>query len=114
MTRKTFRLIASCLIVATLVSFNAATAQRRNGQQSNRAARKPNVVIILGDDLGYCDTGLYGCKDIPTPNINSIASKGVLFTSGYGAAPVCSPSRAGLMTGRYQHRFGFEFNAGAL
>ncbi len=114
MKRKTFRLIVSCLIVATLVSVTAVTAQRRSGQPNNQAARKPNVVIILGDDLGYCDTGLYGCKDIPTPNINSIANKGVLFTSGYVTAPVCSPSRAGLMTGRYQHRFGFEFNAGAL
>jgi arylsulfatase A-like enzyme len=76
--------------------------------------RKPNVVLIMGDDLGYCDTELYGCTDIPTPHIKSIARDGVLFTSGYVSAPVCSPSRAGLMTGRYQQRFGFEFNAGPL
>ncbi|MBS1789780.1 MAG: sulfatase [Acidobacteria bacterium] len=81
---------------------------------SSQPVRKPNIVFILGDDLGYCDTGLYGCKDIPTPNINSIAKKGVLFTDGYVSAPVCSPSRAGLLTGRYQQRFGFEFNAGPL
>jgi len=113
MKRKTFGVIGSCLIASTLVSFTAVRAQRRNGQQSNQA-RKPNVIIILGDDLGYCDTGLYGCKDIPTPNINSIAKNGIRFTNGYVSAPVCSPSRAGLMTGRYQQRFGFEFNAGPL
>src|SRR5262245_6633182 len=79
-----------------------------------KSSRKPNVLIILGDDLGYCDTGLYGCKDIPTPNINAIAKRGALFTNGYVTAPVCSPSRAGLITGRYQQRFGFEFNAGPL
>ena len=76
--------------------------------------RKPNVIVIIGDDLGYCDVGMYGCRDIPTPHIDSIAKAGVKFTSGYVTAPVCSPSRAGLMTGRYQHRFGFEFNAGPL
>jgi arylsulfatase A-like enzyme len=114
MKRKTFWLIASNLIVAALASSSALTAQRRNAQQNNPAARKPNVVIILGDDLGYCDVSMYGCKEIPTPNIDSIARQGVKFTSGYVTAPVCSPSRAGLMTGRYQQRFGFEFNAGAL
>jgi arylsulfatase A-like enzyme len=114
MKRQTICVISTCILAVLLVGFNAATAQRRNGQSSNQAARKPNVVIILGDDLGYCDTSLYGCQDIPTPNINSIAKKGVLFTNGYVTAPVCSPSRAGLMTGRYQQRFGFEFNAGPL
>jgi arylsulfatase A-like enzyme len=78
------------------------------------AQNKPNIVVILADDLGYCDTELFGCTGIPTPNIKSIAREGVLFSSGYVAAPVCSPSRAALLTGRYQQRFGFEFNAGAL
>ena len=110
--------------MALLVALGAgavATPANRPGRAmdqglraGNQSARKPNVVIILGDDLGYCDTGLYGCKDIPTPNINAIARRGALFTNGYSAAPVCSPSRAGLITGRYQQRFGFEFNAGPL
>ncbi|MEK7795750.1 MAG: sulfatase [Candidatus Hydrogenedentota bacterium] len=78
------------------------------------AQERPNVVIILADDLGYCDTGLYDCQDIPTPNINSIAENGVLFPQGYVTAGTCSPSRAALMTGRYQQRYGFEFNAGPL
>lgn len=73
---------------------------------------KPNIVLILADDLGYGGVGVQGCKDIPTPNIDSIAANGVRFTSGYVSCPVCSPTRAGLLTGRYQQRFGHEFNPG--
>ena len=69
----------------------------------------PNVVVILADDLGYCDSELYGCDTVSTPNIKRIADEGVLFTDGYVSSPVCSPSRAGLLTGRYQQRFGLEF-----
>ena len=75
--------------------------------------RKPNVVVIVADDLGYGDLGVHGCKDVPTPNIDSIAKNGVRFTSGYVSGPYCSPTRAGLLTGRYQQRFGHEFNPGA-
>ena len=74
--------------------------------------RKPNVLVILADDLGYADTGFQGCKDIPTPNLDAIASGGVRFTDGYVSCPVCAPTRAGLLTGRYQQRFGFEHNPG--
>src|SRR5271170_7348220 len=77
------------------------------------AERKPNIVILLADDLGYADVGFHGCKDIPTPNIDSLAKNGVRCTSGYVSGPYCSPTRAGLMTGRYQTRFGHEFNPGA-
>jgi len=76
------------------------------------AADKPNIIIFLADDLGYADIGVNGCKDIPTPNIDSIASNGVRFTDGYATHCVCSPSRAGLMSGMYPHRFGFEHNSG--
>jgi len=69
----------------------------------------PNVLLIFVDDLGYCDTELYGCDTVPTPNINRLADEGVLFTDGYVSSPVCSPSRAGLLTGRHQQRFGHEF-----
>ena len=104
--------ILEVLFLATLVT--GVSPPVAPGQQSTQSARKPNIVIILGDDLGYCDVGMYGCREIPTPNIDSIAAAGVKFTNGYVTAPVCSPSRAALMTGRYQHRFGFEFNAGPL
>lgn len=73
---------------------------------------RPNVVIILADDLGYADLGVHGCKDIPTPNIDSIAKGGARFTQAYASSPICSPTRAGLLTGRYQQRFGFEDNGG--
>src|SRR3954466_9789566 len=71
---------------------------------------KPNILFIVGDDMGYADVGFHGCKDIPTPNLDALAASGVRFTSGYVSAPYCSPSRAGLLTGRYQQRFGHEFN----
>ena len=71
---------------------------------------RPNLIVILTDDQGYGDVGFNGCKDIPTPNIDSIARNGVQFTSGYVSFPVCSPSRAGLLTGRYEQRFGHERN----
>lgn len=74
--------------------------------------RKPNIIVFLLDDSGYADLGCQGAKDIATPNIDSIAANGVRFTDGYVSAPMCSPSRAGLLTGRYQQRFGHEFNPG--
>jgi len=78
----------------------------------NAFAEKPNIIIFLADDLGYADVGFNGCEDIPTPHIDSIAAQGVKFTDGYANHPICSPSRAGLLTGMYQHRFGFENNSG--
>ena len=69
-------------------------------------AGRPNVVVIVADDLGYMELGVQGCPDVPTPNIDSIAKNGVRFTQGYVTCPICAPTRAGLMTGRYQQRFG--------
>ncbi|MBM3837749.1 MAG: sulfatase [Verrucomicrobia bacterium] len=74
--------------------------------------RKPNIVIFLCDDVGYGEFGFQGNKEIPTPNIDSIAQNGIRFTQGYVSGPYCSPTRAGLLTGRYQTRFGHEFNGG--
>lgn len=71
---------------------------------------KPNVVLIYVDDLGYGELGCQGNAEVPTPNIDSLAKNGVRFTQGYVTSPYCSPSRAGLMTGRYQTRFGHENN----
>jgi arylsulfatase A-like enzyme len=76
------------------------------------APSRPNIVLILADDMGYADCGAYGLTDFKTPAIDSIAAGGVRCTNGYVTAPVCSPSRAGLMTGRYQQRFGHELNLG--
>ena len=76
------------------------------------ADARPNIVLILADDLGYGSLGAYGEKEIPTPNIDSIAKNGAKMTNGYVSCPICAPTRAGLMTGRYQQRFGFEHNPG--
>src|SRR5688500_10455825 len=76
------------------------------------APRKPNILFIVGDDMGYADVGFHGCKDIPTPNLDALAASGVRFTNGYVTGRYCSPTRAGLLTGRYQQKFGHEFNAG--
>ena len=71
---------------------------------------KPNLIVIMTDDMGYADVGFNGCKDIPTPNIDSIAYNGAHIVNGYVSFPVCGPSRAGFITGRYQDRFGFTTN----
>ena len=70
----------------------------------------PNVIIIISDDQGYADVGFHGSKEIFTPNIDRIAKNGVVFSQGYVSYAVCSPSRAGLITGRYQNRFGYTRN----
>lgn len=75
-------------------------------------ARRPNVLVIVADDLGYGELSCQGNPQIPTPNIDGIARNGVRFTNGYVSGPYCSPTRAGLLTGRYQQRFGHEFNPG--
>jgi arylsulfatase A-like enzyme len=77
---------------------------------ADASAKKPNIVVILADDLGYADLGCQGSPDVKTPNIDSIATNGVRCTAGYVTAPQCSPSRAGLMSGCYQQRFGHEGN----
>jgi len=71
---------------------------------------KPNVIVILADDAGYADFGFMGSSDLETPNIDKLAQDGVIFTDAHVSATVCSPSRAGLLTGRYQQRFGHECN----
>jgi arylsulfatase A-like enzyme len=79
--------------------------------QASAAEPKPNFIVFLSDDVGWAEYGFQGGKDIPTPNIDSIARNGVRFPQGYVSGPYCSPTRAGLMTGRYQTRFGHEFNS---
>jgi arylsulfatase A-like enzyme len=76
------------------------------------AAARPDIVVILADDLGYGDIGVNGCRDIPTPNIDSIAKNGVRCTDGHSNHSFCAPTRAAFLTGRYQQRFGFEYNSG--
>ena len=74
--------------------------------------KSPNIIVILADDLGYGDVGYHGSKEAITPNIDKLAKGGIYFTQGYSAAPVCGPSRAGLLAGRYQNRYGYQDNIG--
>ena len=99
--------------LSNVTRVGAAGAAACAGARLARAtadARPPNVILILADDLGYDDLGVQGARDLLTPNIDSIAKNGVRFTDGYVPCPVCGPTRAGLLTGRYPQSFGFEFN----
>ena len=78
------------------------------------AQEKPNFIIILADDLGHGDLGYTGSSQIKTPNIDALAKSGIVFTEGYVSAPVCGPSRAGLITGRHQVNFGYDNNLGEV
>ena len=87
-----------CCVLCTLVMHASAG--------ETVAGPSPNVVLIYIDDLGYGDVGCYGCKDIPTPNIDRLAAEGVRFTASYITNPPCCPSRCSLMVGQYAQRFG--------
>ena len=97
--------LPACFLRFATLAFALALA----GQVARGAA--PNLLIFYADDLGWGELGCQGNKEIPTPNIDAIAKAGIRFTQGYVAATYCSPSRAGLMTGRYPTRFGHEFNS---
>ena len=99
-------------LVLMLVPLAAAVLVPCGPPASGAEARRPNVLVIVADDLGYGELSCQGNPQIPTPNIDGIARNGVRFTSGYVSCPVCSPTRAGLMTGRYQQRFGHDLNPG--
>src|SRR5687768_5493163 len=98
----------SSLILATVtVAFSLLCL---GGSVVEAQRRPPNIVVIVSDDMGYADIGVHGSKDIPTPNIDALAKAGIRFTDAYVSGPYCSPTRAGLLTGRYPQRFGHEFN----
>ncbi|WP_152285466.1 sulfatase-like hydrolase/transferase [Flavicella marina] len=78
--------------------------------KSIKTVENPNIIIVLTDDQGWADVGFNGGTDIPTPNLDAIAAEGVVFSNGYVSHPYCSPSRAGLLTGRFQARFGHDCN----
>ncbi|GJM63811.1 sulfatase family protein [Persicobacter diffluens] len=95
------QLIFIISLMAFLLGASSAKAQ---------PAESPNIVIIVADDLGFNDVGFNGSTEIYTPTLDQLAEDGVRFTNGYVTHPYCGPSRAGLMTGRYQARFGLEIN----
>ena len=77
---------------------------------ATKKEERPNILFILCDDLGYSDVGFNGGKDVKTPSLDALAANGTMFTSAYNVHPFCGPSRAGLMTGRYPHLIGAQFN----
>lgn len=107
--------LATSLAMAACSGGGPSAPSSADRTRSDGSAReKPNLVLIVADDLGYGDVGCYGSRTIPTPNIDALAAAGVRFTEAYVASPVCSPSRAAFLTGRYPQRFGHEFNGGPL
>jgi arylsulfatase A-like enzyme len=109
MNRNCYALLFGSLLAIQLL-FGKTVARAESSRTSSTA--KPNIVLIFADDLGYGELSIQGSTDILTPNIDSIAQNGIRFTQGYVTHPVCAPSRAGLLAGQYQHRFGFEHNPG--
>ena len=105
-----------CFAIRTLVKLAAVSGLSLLAVGASQAAAadggKPNIIVIVADDLGYAEVACRGEQPIPTPRTQSIAKNGVVFSNGYVTCPVCSPTRAGLITGRYQQRFGHEFNPG--
>ncbi|MCI0357939.1 MAG: sulfatase-like hydrolase/transferase [Planctomycetaceae bacterium] len=100
---KPSKLLLNCsLLVLPLAALEAADAP----------PSKPNIVFILIDDFGYADSGPYGAKDIRTPHMDRLAREGVKFTDFYANAPVCTPTRCGFITGRWQQRVGLEWAMG--
>ncbi len=89
------------LYLCILFSVNSCTAPERS-------ASRPNIILIMADDLGYGGIGCYGNTEIQTPNLDALAAEGLRFTDFHANAPVCSPTRAALLTGRYQQRSGLE------
>jgi len=94
---------------AHLVLFALSAACLTAGAAA-QSQRPPNIVVIVADDMGYADLGVHGSRDMRTPNIDALAREAVRFTDAYVSGPYCSPTRAGMMTGRYPQRFGHEFN----
>lgn len=98
--------------LTALIALPSCAPLNKTVDATQLKTQPPNIIVILADDLGYADVSTYQKGRIPTPNIDEIGKRGVVFTQGYVSAPICSPSRAALMTGRHQQRFGFEYNNG--
>ena len=98
-------------LLALIGSVILLSSCNKEQQVSKAAPSKPNILVILSDDQGTLDLNSYGSTDLSTPNLDRLAASGVRFTQFYAVAPVCSPSRAGLLTGRNPYRSGFFYIA---
>lgn len=104
-----FKINNSSKLAGGIIALSVVAGYACNSGEKSKI-KKPNIIVLLVDDAGYADFGFMGSKDLKTPNIDKLASSGVVFTDAHVSATVCGPSRAGIMTGRYQQRFGFECN----
>ncbi len=102
--KRPLRLLAGLVVLLALFSVLAVAGTA----QAQAQEEKPNFVVIMADDLGYADLSCYGNTDFDTPNLDQMAAEGMRFTDFHSSGPVCSPTRAGLMTGRYQQRAGVD------
>src|SRR5688572_23349489 len=106
--RKFFQFVKSTSVFAMLLGFVCIHADAKE----SREPRKPNIVFILADDLGYGNVGAYGQKKILTPNIDKLAAEGMKFTQFYSGSHVCAPSRSTLMTGQHTGHTAVRANGG--
>jgi arylsulfatase A-like enzyme len=97
----------ACVAIAGLLAWKEKPIPVKH-----QAANRPNIIIILTDDMGFSDVGCFGGNFVPTPNIDRIAKNGRKFTQYYSAAPICSPSRAGMLTGMNPARWNFLYLPG--
>lgn len=105
---KYFSLICFLIIIFSCNKNKKEISTAKNTTISTKS--KPNIIVIVADDAGYVDFGFMGSKELETPNLDKLAKNGVIFTDAHVSATVCAPSRAGMITGKYQQRFGFEAN----
>ncbi len=101
--KKSSKIAGGIIALSAIVAYSFSSGEKTN-------PRKPNIIILLADDAGYNDFGFMGSPDMKTPNIDRLAANGVRFADAHVTSTVCSPSRAGIMSGRYQQRFGHECN----
>src|SRR5688572_20079388 len=99
-----------CWLYPFLLALQSCGGGNGGGAAPAPPDERANIVLIVADDLGYADLGFQGSPDVLTPRIDSLATAGARLTNAYVSSPVCSPTRAGLLTGRYPQRFGLEFN----
>ena len=104
-------MFVSCLRSCVIFLAVAATV---HAQPGTGVSSRPNIVLILMDDLGYGDIGSYGVPDAKTPHIDRLAREGVKLTDFYANGANCSPTRTGFITGRYQQRYGIEWPLGSV
>jgi arylsulfatase A len=100
------------IVIAAILVLGVWGSPGRLAQRGGQTTNKPNVVLVMMDDMGYGDIGSYGVSDAKTPNLDRLAREGVRLTDAYANGAVCTPTRTALISGRYQQRVGLEWALG--